>query len=97
MLKITVTRLNQSVNLLQKPGVWELRNERGQVMQSLEEMGGYVSQVVRVLTAHLNLSTIVTTTNSFGVELANGSWSGMIGFLRRRVGPEFCPSGNEVS
>ncbi|KAK4321203.1 hypothetical protein Pmani_007985 [Petrolisthes manimaculis] len=72
-----------------KPGVWEIYNEEGQVRESLEEMGGYVSEVVRMMTTHLNLSTIITTTNSFGVELANGSWSGMIGFLKRRVSPEF--------
>ncbi|KAK3856169.1 hypothetical protein Pcinc_037489 [Petrolisthes cinctipes] len=81
-----------------KPGVWEIYNEEGQVRESLEEMGGYVSEVVRMMTIHFNLSTVVTTTNSFGVELPNGSWSGMIGFLKRReadLAPlDFSPSSN---
>ncbi|XP_071546419.1 glutamate receptor-like isoform X2 [Panulirus ornatus] len=66
-----------------KPRVFEVRGQEGQVRSSLREVDGYVAEVVRVLERRLNFTAVVTATNTFGSQLLNGSWNGMLGFLTR--------------
>ncbi|XP_042238858.1 glutamate receptor-like isoform X2 [Homarus americanus] len=66
-----------------KPRVFEVKGPDGNVRSSLQDVDGYVVEVIRILERSLNFSAVITATNTFGSQLPNGSWNGMLGFLIR--------------
>lgn len=65
--------------------MFEVRGPDGRMRSSLDDVTGYVAELIRIVERHLNFSSSLTFTNHFGSQLQNGSWIGMIGFLARGV------------
>ncbi|ROT82580.1 hypothetical protein C7M84_024254 [Penaeus vannamei] len=61
--------------------VQRLEAPDGALRTTLEEVDGYVAEVVRILQKRLNFSAVLTTTNTFGSLQENGSWNGMMSYL----------------
>nr|XP_045599322.1 glutamate receptor-like isoform X1 [Procambarus clarkii] len=87
---------NLVMTIVYKPRVFEMRGGRQERPGSLENADGYAAEVVRTLQRGLNLSVVLMTTNTFGSQLPNGSWNGLMGHLTRGeadVSPmDFSPS-----
>lgn len=47
--------------------------------------GGYLAEMMRDLEKHLNFTSRVTVTNTFGTLHQNGSFNGMTGYVIRGV------------
>jgi len=56
----------------------------GKVVESFDDAGGYLQNLMNVICTKLNLTTKLTVTNSFGLP-KKGKWNGMIGVLNRKV------------
>ncbi|XP_064077687.1 glutamate receptor-like [Macrobrachium nipponense] len=67
-----------------KPLVFEIKRPDETQVTSLREVTGYVAEVIRVLQRDLNFTVDLIFTNTFGTELDNGSWNGMMGDLTRK-------------
>ncbi|XP_050692977.1 uncharacterized protein LOC126983870 isoform X2 [Eriocheir sinensis] len=63
---------------IHKPGVFEPSSDGGML-----KAGGYLADMMRDLEKHLNFTSRVIVTNTFGTLLENGSFNGMTGDLIR--------------
>ncbi|XP_071519171.1 glutamate receptor 2-like [Panulirus ornatus] len=68
---------------IKKPMVFEFQ-DRGGGRKGLDEAGGYIVEVMRVVQQHLNFTAVLVATQGFGLLMDNGSWNGMVGVLQRR-------------
>lgn len=71
--------------LKQKPRVFEARDSDGNPLQNLNETSGYVVALMHFFADKLNITFNLKVTRGFGVKLANGTWSGMVGDVNRKV------------
>ncbi|XP_042882663.1 glutamate receptor-like [Penaeus japonicus] len=72
---------NLTLTTVHKPRVFEVRGPNNTLRTTLEEVDGYVAEVLRILQERFNFSTVLTTTNTFGSLQENGSWNGMMSAL----------------
>ncbi|XP_069995929.1 glutamate receptor-like [Penaeus vannamei] len=72
---------NMTLTTVHKPRVFEVEAPDGALRTTLQEVDGYVAEVVRILQKRLNFSAVLTTTNTFGSLQENGSWNGMMSYL----------------
>lgn len=53
--------------------------------KNLSDAQGYSADIMRIMQSTLNFTSTIVETQGFGSQTSNGSWTGMVGVLDRRV------------
>ncbi|XP_042237272.1 glutamate receptor 1-like isoform X2 [Homarus americanus] len=69
---------NVNIACLEKAGIFELNNGK-----DLEGASGFIAELLKVVTKHLNLTVTLVPTQGAGTVNSDGSWNGVVGVIAR--------------
>ncbi|XP_042868039.1 uncharacterized protein LOC122250598 [Penaeus japonicus] len=90
--------MNRTVKIacIKKPQVFEFKDDA-----SLDDAGGYVVEILKVIRSRHNFTGVLVPTEGFGLRTPNGSYNGMVGVVQRKEADmaalDFTPSLDRTS